>query len=132
MKRDLHADLALCEAATPGPWFGQDNGDMWQLFGGLNGSLQLIKAPKCCTDFEEYWPEESDARFIEQAREGWPEALRRAIESEAEVERMRWALNILKWRTSAVSKFEQFNFIAKQGLGEKNSPYLFKEELVDE
>ncbi|SDW24396.1 hypothetical protein [Paenibacillus sp. PDC88] len=88
MKRNLHADFTLCEAATPGPWFAQNNADTWQLFGGTLGVMQLIKAPKHGTNYAEYWPEEADAEFIAQAREGWPEAVRRAIEAEAEVERL--------------------------------------------
>jgi len=34
--------------------------------------------------------------FIRQAREGWPYAIRRALEAEAEVDRLRNELNILQ------------------------------------
>ncbi|WP_427050440.1 hypothetical protein [Paenibacillus sp. TC-CSREp1] len=89
MKRDLHADLALCVAATSGPWFSVENAYTWQLFGGLYGNLQLVKAPKRGTNYAEYWPGEDDARFIAESREGWPEAIRRAIAAEAEVVQIR-------------------------------------------
>jgi len=91
-KRDLSADLALCNAATPGPWHAQETGDVWQLFGGLHGNMQLVKAPKHGTNYAEYWPEEADAKFIAESREGWPESIRRAIAAEAEVVRLRAVL----------------------------------------
>ena len=94
-KRDLSADLALCEAATSGPWFTQENADTWQLFGGLHGNLQLVKAPKHGTNYAEYWPDEEDAKFIAESREGWPEAIRRAIAAEAEVEQLRDILGFI-------------------------------------
>lgn len=89
VKRNLTADIALCDAATVGPWWEQDNEATWQLFGGEYGQYQLIKAPKYGTDYAEYWPPAEDARFIAEARTGWPHAIRRAIDAEAEVERQR-------------------------------------------
>lgn len=38
-------------------------------------------------------------------------------------ERMEWALDILKKRTEYHSDLDQINFIAKQGMGEENSPF---------
>lgn len=81
-KRNLHADLAICEAATLGPWWTEDTADTWQLFGGPCGMHQLIKAPKVCAEYAEYWPEPEDAAFIAEARTGWPHAIERAITAE--------------------------------------------------
>lgn len=86
--RDLEADLAICEAATPGPWenyvdaVGQRASDtkrIWvcQLYDGLEPHIN---------DFDN---QEANARFISEARQGWPYAIRRALAAEAEVDRLR-------------------------------------------
>lgn len=54
------------------------------------------------------------------------------IEQAEKTECMAWALNILKWRTSAVPDFDQFHFIAKQGLGEENSPFKTVKTGIEE
>lgn len=76
--RDLHADLALCDAATPGYWkVGRQSPNGLQNVGTKQG-LMISQT------FEL-----GDATFIAEARQGWPEAIRRAIAAEAEVERLR-------------------------------------------
>ncbi|MFB5759009.1 hypothetical protein [Paenibacillus medicaginis] len=45
------------------------------------------------------------------------------IEQAEKANCMEWALNILKGRTAYNHEFNQFHFIAKQGLGEENSPF---------
>lgn len=40
--------------------------------------------------------EAADARFIAEARTGWPYAIKRTISAEAEVDRLRNELNILQ------------------------------------
>lgn len=45
---------------------------------------------------------------------------------EKENERMKWALNVIKNRTTGWIEFDQFHFIAKQGLGEENCPLDWK------
>ncbi|WOZ39805.1 hypothetical protein [Paenibacillus polymyxa] len=77
--RDLNADLALCEAATPGPW---------RVYGGKFGETNVYHPPydshhKVVRDVD--YDHEADAHFIAEAREGWPEAIRRAIAAEGEV-----------------------------------------------
>ncbi|WP_178023068.1 hypothetical protein [uncultured Paenibacillus sp.] len=73
-KRDLAADLALCEAATPGPWF----------VGG--GPANEIRQPNGSRRRRITTPPDADgikdASFIAEAREGWPHAIRRAISAE--------------------------------------------------
>jgi len=93
--RDLKADLALCEAATPGPW--EWTPDNWN--GGFGGIVGKDNAEVLFPDhrnegdygdawFEEY-PSEADGKFIVEAREGWPEAIRRAIKAEKECTELR-------------------------------------------
>ncbi|UNL92821.1 hypothetical protein CPY53_04275 [Paenibacillus polymyxa] len=74
--RDLNADLALCETATEGPlyavpheWPGNDKLRFWvdNLADGIGCFVRR-----------------EDAVFHVEAREGWPEAIRRAIASERE------------------------------------------------
>jgi len=81
--RDLEADLAICEAATSGPYF------IRPCECGCNSVTMSITL----TDGR-FLPE--DARFIAEAREGWPYAIRRALVAEAEVDRLRNELNILQ------------------------------------
>lgn len=71
-QRDLKADLELCNKATPGPW----------VFNGISvlGAHGLLIART---------PNDADAEFIAQAREGWPHAIDRAMRAEAEVEQLK-------------------------------------------
>lgn len=77
-KRDLHADLAICDAATAGEW--KFNGN--EVVVTSNPLVGIAGAMG-----------EEDCEFIAEARQGWPEAIRRAIAAEAEVERLRSALS---------------------------------------
>ncbi|GAA0840664.1 hypothetical protein GCM10008915_36720 [Bifidobacterium pullorum subsp. gallinarum] len=79
-KRDLAADLAVCEAAAPA--FILHQGVYVVPTGGTT-----IETEICRDDYEPLTV--SDSEFILEAREGWPEAVRRALAAEAEVERLR-------------------------------------------
>ncbi len=110
--RDLEKDLALCEAATPGPWKDEPaegpwsqgitgpRGAAWVFLDG-HGHFPRVNRPNdpevsllaggpvgsaVCLLYE---GGEIDAAFIAAAREGWPEAIRRAMAAEAEVERLK-------------------------------------------
>lgn len=76
-KRDLHADLAICNAATPGPWL-YDAGD-----------IVSVELDYESVDLLNPYDGAKDARFIAAARTGWPHAIERAMAAEAEVERLR-------------------------------------------
>lgn len=89
--RDLEADLAICEAATPGPW------EAWQ----YHGPWQAIRA--------EHYPivsciMQTDTRFITAAREGWPHAIHRALEAEERVDRLEHELRMLQDHLNEVSR----------------------------
>jgi hypothetical protein len=73
-RRDLNVDLAICNAATPGPWIDNGNEIVTESnrFVGIAGAL---------TD--------EDNQFIAEARTGWPHAIERALAAEEEVERLR-------------------------------------------
>ncbi|WNF07427.1 hypothetical protein [Brevibacillus borstelensis] len=72
-KRDLHADLAICNAATAGPWgWGVDNGE--SLLQNSRGVPVVFISEPGITD--------ADARFIAEARTGWPHAIERALTAE--------------------------------------------------
>lgn len=75
-KRDLAADLAICEAAAPA--FILHQGVYAVPTGGTT-----IETEICRDDYEPL--NGSDTEFILEAREGWPEAIRRAMVAEAEV-----------------------------------------------
>ncbi|WP_438435439.1 hypothetical protein [Gorillibacterium sp. sgz500922] len=91
--RDLDTDLAICEAATPGPWLEGatdairvSEGWVCQFYEGddLNGTAR---------HFLNY---ESNLAFVLAAREGWPEAIRRAQAAEDEVDRLEAKLDRLQ------------------------------------
>jgi len=70
--RDLKKDLGVCKDAARGPW-------------NLNEDLVVSDANnlvvvECDSTL--------DAIFISESREGWPEAINRAIAAEAEVKRL--------------------------------------------
>ena len=71
-KRDLKADLELCDKATPGPWLLENNHE--HPFTILDFEYADVMATYCTN---------SDAEFIIQAREGWPHAIARAMKAEA-------------------------------------------------
>ena len=70
-KRDLKADLKICNKATPGPWRAGESfvitfHDEW-----------------ICEVVGEYSMDcEDNMRFVAQAREGWPHAIERAMRAE--------------------------------------------------
>lgn len=75
-KRDLAKDLEICEAATPGPW---------GIVAANSEGPYLIKMPYPKGGLwygirQVAW--KNDAEFISAAREGWPEAIKRAMVAE--------------------------------------------------
>lgn len=68
-ERSFEEDWKTVMESTPGEWYYQENDDVWQLFGGEYGHMQLIKAPKHGTNYAEYWPEMEDAKLMCMARE---------------------------------------------------------------
>lgn len=92
--RDIDADQAVCDAATPAPWEWDEDEDVMRLMGagdqGFHGD-QILKAPKRGTPYAEYWPETKDAAFIAEARTALPAYI-------AEVRRLR-AINIASMDT---------------------------------
>ena len=65
-KRDLKADRELCKNATQGPWEA-----------GYYNSVSTSQGVKLCNVIGG-----DNAKFIAEAREGWPHAIERAIEAE--------------------------------------------------
>ena len=85
--RDLKADLKLCEAATEGPWVAtltETRGDGWDEWEERWDVLSHndTSAAICWDTGTKLGDGECNAVFIAQAREGWPEAIGRAIRAE--------------------------------------------------
>ncbi|KKX56364.1 hypothetical protein [Brevibacillus borstelensis] len=89
MRRDLQADLKICEAATPGPWAvtgkyvvqdRHDKDDFRQVI------FKAQHIPKLAADM----------RFAAEARQGWPETIRYAMGLEEEIDRLREELMIFQ------------------------------------
>ena len=96
--RDLHADLAICDAASPGEWSTADTTDGYYILDEsdwvLAGTVESVE----------------DARFIAESRQGWPEAIRRAIDAEAEVERLTAGkLHMERRAQDAISEVERLH-----------------------
>lgn len=88
--RDLEADLAICEAATPGPY------RTWRCECG---------SPVCDQVFISVTNSDGrlnpeDARFYAEARDGWPYAIRRAMKAEEEIDRLHNEIGILQEQLS--------------------------------
>ena len=92
--RDLKADLKLCEAVRPGPWatrLTEARGDgwdeweeRWDVLSHADTSIAI-----CWDTGTELGDGKRNATFIAEAREGWPEAIRRAIKAEKECTELR-------------------------------------------
>jgi alkylated DNA nucleotide flippase Atl1 len=77
-KRDLAADLAICEAATAGPVDYFESIDSEYEYEVCRKDLLDTIIASVITD--------QDARFIAEAFEGWPVAIRRAMAAEKSLE----------------------------------------------
>lgn len=90
IKRDLAADLAICEAATVGPWtnfcdvkcedteYVTDYDELTESGGDLVATFERV----------------ADATFTAEAREGWPHAIRRAVAAETERDALREIVSV--------------------------------------
>jgi len=83
-KRDLAADLAICEAATPGPWIRRAEFDRAIAKEYTLDDVVSAEGDDMC----HVVIEPSNERFIIEAREGWPHAIQRAMAAEAEADRV--------------------------------------------
>ncbi len=79
--RDLKKDLEICEAATPGPWKWITKGNTVQSRAVTTDTGKCGIQKTICASIS---TKSNDAQFIASAREGWPEAIQRAIAAEEE------------------------------------------------
>lgn len=82
MPRDLEKDLELCNEATKGPWYvgAKENGP-----NRLIANVSYFGFGKIYTRGQDANPG-ADIMFIAAAREGWPEAIERAMRAEKALE----------------------------------------------
>ena len=93
MKRDLKADLELCNRASGESWKqASDTGYPYII---MDETFENVMAVYCTGD---------DAQFIAQAREGWPHAIERAIEAEAKLEKAKGLIQ--RWFDGEISAFD--------------------------
>lgn len=95
MDRDLEKDLAICEAASPGPWKLNDSPHyehniIWGFKGPGHGAIAEV-----AFDYPRK-PRINDACFIAEARTGWPETIKYAMGLEKEIDRLHNELNIMQ------------------------------------
>lgn len=125
-KRNLAADLEIIEAATPGPWIVDEH---------LSSSIRQPLGSRrrritCPPDADGI----SDAKFIAEAREGWPEAIRRAVVAEdrsalmeAEIDRLRSAISDVSEKLNTLI----FAVCSAGGAGQPIDAWALSSELVD-
>ena len=101
--RDLKADLEICNKATEGPWrttvFGQitnNQNDSWDRETIICDTVHESQGP--------YKNVRDNAKFIAQAREGWPYAIERAIEAEGKLEKAKDLIQ--RWFDGEISAFD--------------------------
>ena len=90
MPRALEKDLKICNRATEGPWEAVETMLSTIKDRVVNSELEGICDMVGYTGVDT----NADAEFIATAREGWPEAIKRALIAEAEVELLRKQLLI--------------------------------------
>jgi hypothetical protein len=83
-ERDPQADLALCEAATPGPWVPTDEGNY--CWGVISQGGQLVVCDGKELETEEPTP---DIALIAASREALPWYIRAYLAQREEIERLR-------------------------------------------
>ena len=82
-KRDAAADLAMCEAATPGKWEGKHAIQPYiSVFTGVAEEVIATTYTR------------GDMRFIAESRTALPHWIKRSVAAEAEVERLREQLSL--------------------------------------
>ena len=91
-KRDLKADLELCNRASGESW--KQASDIGYPYTIMDETFENVMAVYCTGD---------DAQFIAQAREGWPHAIGRAIEAEAKLEKAKGLIQ--RWFDGEISAF---------------------------
>ena len=71
MKRDLKADLELCNKATPGPWEFERPWEFGPIYAGA------------IADALDEERDRANRELLNNFREGWPHAIERALKAEA-------------------------------------------------
>lgn len=91
MARDLQKDLEICNRATKGPWYvGAKEG----ITNRLIATTSFFGSGKVYKQGQDANPG-ADLEFIAEAREGWPEAIERAMKAEAQVKELENKINLL-------------------------------------
>lgn len=87
-ERDAEKDLAMCEAATLGPWEWEELNRF--IMGGDTVVASVVGGDEVTGPY--VYLADNDARFITEAREALPYWIQRAVAAEAEAQRFRAAL----------------------------------------
>ena len=112
-KRDLKADLELCNRATPGPWKEQGTSvQEWCIVSESTGDTVVgadyRDGPWVCITAE-------DADFVIEAREGWPHAIERAIKAEKQLEELlAWEKPKEKCYLSAMRRIAELESLVRE------------------
>ncbi|MCS1350344.1 hypothetical protein [Mechercharimyces sp. CAU 1602] len=84
--RNLINDLRICQQATDGPWYAYcESGQFHHVDRKLEKGWEFI-----CQ-----YANKKDAEFIAESREGWQEAIERAVTAETEIVRLQHELSEL-------------------------------------
>ena len=129
-QRDLNYDLEICDKATPGPW-KYEPGE-WDCNKECGDPAPCLKEVSECGYIKQLYPanvigpfiiecdaycglNDDNAKFVAAARDGWPEAIKRAIVAESLIEN---AGKELKDWMQRVTELEKENAELKGGISE--------------
>lgn len=137
--RDLAADMEICEKATPGPWevSEEEMGHVIRMATALDdpGEYEpqhFIEYSHCLlygdgkAQEKQLAEAKANAEFIAAAREGWPEAIQRAMEAEKEIKNITAHANLVRTKYN-LSPDVGFEDLARYLVGErKQSQQMFE------
>ncbi|UYZ12185.1 hypothetical protein A6764_00035 [Brevibacillus sp. WF146] len=110
-KRDLNVDLAICNAATSGPWAADKGYEQSErgnyVYSQADGSVVCAEQ-----DDTDCVLTDTDARFIAEARTGWPHAIERALAAEKRVAELEARLACIEEKRAKAR--EQFEALRKK------------------
>lgn len=106
--RDLQKDLEFCDKATPGPWYLVNDNQIHDKETKFNDcgtrigeTPNLIAVEKCPNGF-------ANSTFIVAARDGWPEAIKRAMVAEKRCQELEEALKIIRKKHTDIHNHNKY------------------------
>lgn len=119
--RDLKADKEICDKACKGPWVVNE---YWR----IQNSETMASQRSICRAFNK-----NNAEFIAAAREGWPEAIDRAIKAEDKLEKLKeiYSLTSRKLLQDEKAALTEENDIQRASIQQLSRMVVGMQKVVD-